>query len=932
MSLAIPDGYFLDDYQVHGHLGKGGILSRGYAVEFPDLSASDDEAFLELESDIRLILSALGADERLQLQFYTSSDFEAPLDRYLAHTRASSRIPIVSQVRDELVFRYRARMDAQTLIQTNCRLYLSSKLPPLALTGDKKKVRGFDEIFRVLRRSFEQREQFFDLLLRQYGGSCVAFDNQAHYREMLSFWSPGQARIWHPENIDWLRTIEDLCRFSGLAPTEQGFHLDGQHFGVLVAKTMPRSTWAKTMEPFFALTIPNLRLVVNMEPLAVDAEIRYEEDRFAKLVSNLDPRSPSLQSEVGLDKHRERMRRLMSNQVLPFRAQVIVIAHDRSSDGLATKMEALRAAIGKTGAESYAPGAATSSIAFFNCATPGVGPWLPYRDYRHKIDDLNLANMWPAGSTPRADLDRADWIADGDNNNLMGGRLFLGAQPVHMLVAASSGAGKTSLLQTIALQTGLDFELLVVIDDGLSWLTTCQRLDPSGAPIVVRSNGGLTFNIFDTLGNPLSPEHLASATALVSLLAGSAVDQDKDKLRSGLISEAIQHVYGVAYRAWRNREPRAHFDACQQTKIIMRFQEARGLQSFTDAFQEAAELRKAEPEGLLEYEHGLGSADEILALDLDPATGHLVQNLAFSSWSHEMFPTLFDLQDELAVAGSQRGAHRELCATLAVLLRPWLRDGRYGPIMDGASNVDLGSVSTAGQLKVVHFELGEMGKSEAELKSVIGFLITNQVRNHIQRMPRRVRKQVIIEEMTSFLKVPNGEEIVVDYYERMRKYSAQVISVFQQYSSLLEAHPKVAKAIIGNSAAMLLLRNTNWRDLETLSGFVRIPDVIKGKLASFPLPESMKGRPDAYAGFVYVQLDGHEPRFTVGRNVISQEVEKLTSSSGDVTFTPWVTFAGSTCWWISMDGTPSLKLSRKPSNWAPTAPITSTISSPTAAL
>jgi hypothetical protein len=247
-----------------------------------------------------------------------------------------------------------------------------------------------------------------------------------------------------------------------------------------------------------------------------------------------------------------------------------------------------------------------------------------------------------------------------------------------------------------------------------------------------------------------------------------------------------------------------------------------------------------------------------------------------------MFPTLFDLQDELGAAGRQRGPHQELCGTLASLLRPWLRDGRYGPIVDGVGNVDLGSVSPSGRLRVVHFDLGQMGKSEAELKAVVGFLITNQVRNHIQGMPRGMRKQVIIEEMTSFLKVPNGEEIVIDYYERMRKYSAQVVSVFQQYSTLLEGHPKVAKAIIGNSAAMLLLRNTSRRDLETLSGFVRLPEVIKDKLASFPLPESMKGRPDAYAGFVYVQLDGPKPRFTVGRNVISQEVENLTSSSGDV--------------------------------------------------
>ena len=51
---------------------------------------------------------------------------------------------------------------------------------------------------------------------------------------------------------------------------------------------------------------------------------------------------------------------------------------------------------------------------------------------------------------------------------------------------------------------------------------------------------------------------------------------------------------------------------------------------------------------------------------------------------------------------------------------------------------------------------------------------------------------------------------------------------------------------------------------------------------SFPKPESMKGQDDAHAGFVYVQIEGAEPRFTIGRNVISQEVEEITSSSGDV--------------------------------------------------
>jgi hypothetical protein len=877
MSLYLPDGYFFQDHLVFGDPGKGCVLAKAYAVEFPDLRASDDHAFASLEMDIRLILGSLKADERLQLHFYTGSDFSVPLDRYGAES-ARSKVEICNKVRGQLLERFCARMAAQTLIQSNARLYLSSKLPAF-IKESGRKIRAFDDVCKVVRRSFEQGASFFDLLLRSYGGSVEPLDDMANYRELLNFWSPGQARVWNPrkEDLDWLRTMESLCRFSDVAPRhppECGFYLDGQVFGVMVFKTFPRSTWAKTMEPFLALTIPGVRVVVNMEPLEMESEIRHEEERFGKLISNLDPKSPNLQSEVGLDKHRDRMRRLLSNQTVPFKAQIIVISHDRTRDGLDSKMEALRAAIGKTGAEAHQPLVATAALAFLNCATPGFGPWVRYRDYRNKIDDLNLANMWSAGSTPRADLDSADWISDGDLNNLVGGKLFAGAQPLHVLVAAMTGAGKSVLLQTVTLQTAHQFKLIVVIDDGLSWMETCNKLDPSSRPILVRSNGNQTFNIFDTRGLPLSPKHLASATALCHLLVGQSSDQDKDKLRASLLSEAISEAYAAAYRRWRNANPQEHFDMCILAQAILNFQHKSGAESYLDAFLDT----RGEDAGL----ESVG-VEAALELDRNPRTQHLVQNLAFAYWRPAMFPTLFDLQDELSAWGREKGPHQELCGTLASLLRPWLRDGRYGALLDGPSNVDLGRIDIGPDdpLKVVHFDLGEIGKAETELRSVAGFLIANEVRNHIQGMPRGLRKQVIIEEMISFLKVPNGAEIVVDYYERMRKYSCQVTSVFQNYATLLEASPKVAKAIISNSSAMLLLRNHNRRDLDDLGQFMPrpLPEVIKDQITRFPKPSELAGD-QAYAGFVYVRLDQEEPRYAVGRNYISKEVEEITSSSG----------------------------------------------------
>jgi hypothetical protein len=101
VSALIPDGYFVDDHLVWGDLGRGGILSRGYRFQFPDNSASDDDAFIELEDNIRKILASCQRDERLQLLFYTSSDYEGPLGRYQEQTK-NAKSPRTIAIREEL--------------------------------------------------------------------------------------------------------------------------------------------------------------------------------------------------------------------------------------------------------------------------------------------------------------------------------------------------------------------------------------------------------------------------------------------------------------------------------------------------------------------------------------------------------------------------------------------------------------------------------------------------------------------------------------------------------------------------------------------------------------------------------------------------------------------------------------------------------------
>lgn len=836
MQLSIPNGYFVDNAVIFGDPNNGAIMSKFYDVTFPDLSASDDQAHIDLENDLRLMLGTLKEDERLQVQYYTGSDFDLSIKHFEDQT-ALSTIPICSSVRAELASRYRGRMAHETLIRSNVRMCISSRLPS----------RSFDEVFKIVSRSFDQREQFFNLLLSSYGGSVHGLDNIGNYNELLRFWSPTQARNPAVTDLEFLRSIEELCRFSGLAPRPDpahGFYMDGYYFGVLVAKTMPRGTDARTMESLLDLNVPNVRVVLNMQSLGIEQEIRHQEERYDKLFDNLGTKpgeKPSLAAITGLKRHELRHELLMSNKVVPFKAQLIVIACEKSPDKLDERMEALRVALGKTGSTPYQPALPTSTLSFFNSATPGFGPWNKYPDFWHKMDDaVNVANMIPIASTPAADLDNADWICDGDMNNLIGGKHFTGDSPHHMIAAATTGAGKSSTLQTLALQTGYQFKFIAVIDDGLSWMTTVRKLDPTCKTIIVRSNGDQTFNIFDTRGQPLTSQHLASATALCHLLVGVHADQDKDKLRKAILAKTIQEVYGVWFRKWRKNNPEAHYDLVSELN--------------------------AGHKGLLEL------------YKIESVTDEAIQNAAYATWTHDMFPTLTDLQDELHSASLQKGPHTEMYATLASLLRPWLRDGIHGVIVDGHSNVDFAS-SYSTELKVVHIELGELGKSESELRAVAGFLIANEIRNHIQSLPRGWHKQVVIEEMVSFLKVPDAEQICVDYWQTMRKRSCQMIAVFQNYSTLLEVSPKVAKALISNSSAMLLLRNHNTKDLETLGQYIDLPDVVKDHIKRFPKPAELSGH-EAYAGFVYAQLDGERLRFTIGRNYISHEVEKITSSSG----------------------------------------------------
>lgn len=865
MTSNIPDGNFHDGYLIWDITPTEWVISAGWEFKLPDLSTSALDQWRFLETSLRQIMGRLNEDEWLQMLFFTGSDYDREILSFEKVT-AGCEVNICKNVRSELSNYFRKRMEAQTLINSSVHVYLSKKV-----TTTRSAFKG---VFQVVKRTLEERGQYFDIVLRSLGGSSKSLDNYGLYMDMLRHWSPGQMRSKVHEP-DWDKSIEELCRYSDISPrsiVEHGFSLDNHYVGIWVAKKMPGGTTPKTMDVFSNLTIPGLRISVNIHPQSVEAEIQHERKRAAILMKNLN----DAEARVSVSDHEKRIARLRENQVKPFKSQIVISLHCLNRDDLDNKMEAIRAAMDHAGFQAYLPNLSVTAISFFNCSTPGYGPYLDY-DLWHKIDDKNLAHLCPVGSTDTGDLEDADWLACGFRNNVIGGKLFIGSQPADALCLGTKGSGKSSLMQTILLQSAHQFGFIAVVDNGLSWLETCKLLDPTCEPIVVRSRSGHTFNLLDTRGLALSPEHKRSAVALAELLAGPSQDGDRQADRSDLLSNTIQDIYESEYRHWKNNNPEDHFKACRRALMAYR---TIG-KDFVDAVQWLKEIEQDTPERMLQMERVI-TDDDAIAFDRDKETEHFVMDYAFSTWTPDMFPTLYDIWEELYSQRNMKGSSPH-CESLSGRLRRWLSNGEFGPLVDGITNIDLGNVyvKKGGPLKVIYFELGTMKESEEELRSVIGFLITNELRNVIQSMPRGIKKALIIEELTAFMRIPNASKIIIDFSERLRKYMCWMCCIFQQYYSLLKADPSVAEALIGNAQNLYLMRNINRAELDALSAHLVLPDPVKDALQGFPMPELMKGRKDQYAGFVYVQRSDTGPRFTLGKNVISKQVEEITSSSGD---------------------------------------------------
>jgi hypothetical protein len=432
-----------------------------------------------------------------------------------------------------------------------------------------------------------------------------------------------------------------------------------------------------------------------------------------------------------------------------------------------------------------------------------------------------------------------------------------------------SGAGKSVAVCDLLTQTEGYFAYTVIIEEGLSYGIYTQTVDPNAKPIIIQPDGNITINYLDTKSLPLTPDHLASATALVARMAGISQHEDKQMLRQAQIAKYVNLLYEDTFQDWSRKHPEKllpiarHAFALQQYRRQRMPPGATMLEAFAD-FRDWSAMHADEARAHLDR---FDEAD-VLKFFKDLNTSKEVRNVAFAYFSAEDYPTHRMLQELMYLDAG--GAERDQIIEIATLLLPWCRDGNYGALFDGVSNLSLTG-------KIAHFELGYIPDSAKELRSAAGFLITNDARKHIITLPRALRKRNVYEEVARFMDIPGGEDIVKESYAQLRKFNCWNISIVQQYARFKQS--RIRSAVFGNSRQFFLMRQNDRADLDDISHDIAIPDITKHAIMNYPLPDHQVGQ--KYAAFTYLHIDSHRPLCGTVHNVASPEMLYCSSSSGE---------------------------------------------------
>ncbi len=872
-----PNGYFARDLIIFNGLSQGGYISKGFIFQPPDLTNVQVSELNGFQDQINLLLASLGDNQRLQVQFFCDSDYRKELLRYQQETEKMTNA-WTKRNRNERFTRYWQMMEQRQLRRQRLILYVSRKIEssPKGIHSEAALTKYYDTLLEQLQTEFAQVHEILLSIFSGQGARIIPMTDADHYLHCTTFLNPSLAERFDYNPIDAFvpeLTIQENCWHSeGNGQNDFGFFMDGHYHSMIALTRWPKVTFPGLIHRLTNLHLLDFTITVNVDPLPVRKEIAKEEKEHDRIAGDYASEK-KLSLLTVMEKKQKKIHALMQGHTLPFNVYFAVRTWDKTKEGLCAKTNAIKNAINAMNSAQYyeATLPSTSKNLFFQ-TWPGW-TWGKYEARKLYGETRYVADMLPFSSTFTGHLESAEAIYEGAAHNLIGIKTFSGeagnASPQHAVLIGMSGTGKSVTVCDLLTQTEGYFAYTVIIEEGLSYGIYTQTVDPNAKPIIVQPDGNITINYLDTKGLPLTPDHLSASTALVARMAGISQQEDKQMLRQALIAKFINLLYEDVYQDWTSKNSNRLMAVARHALALLRYRQQKMPSGATtlEAFADYRDWITTREDEALDF---LAKPDEadVLKFLKDPSTAKEVRNVAFSYLKPEEYPTHRMLQELMYLDAS--GAEKEQVVEIATLLLPWCREGNYGCLFDGISNLSLTG-------KIAHFELGYIPDSAKELKTAAGFLITNDARKHIMTLPRSARKRNIYEEVARFLDIPGGEEIVKESYAQLRKFNCWNISIVQQYARFKQS--RIRSAVFGNSRQFFLMRQNDRADLDDIAGDIAVPEITRNTIMNYPLPDHQTGQ--KYSAFTYLHIDSNRPICGTVHNIASPEMLYCSSSSGE---------------------------------------------------
>ncbi|MDA7907312.1 hypothetical protein N9062_00340 [Akkermansiaceae bacterium] len=841
----------------------------GLALTSPALAIAPASYLVQLENEVRAQLQNLGSDERLQIRWSQNGDFSRPLKSYYDQTEALADSEWGRYQRNAKYVLNSELQEAGKLRCEKARLFLIKKGVPL-LWRDRSDP---GSVVEAVAQSFQLYQRSTKEMMKRLGGGVEKLSNARLFEECYLHLNPFEqspSSNFFESQFRPDRSILENCLLGDLAMVPGHpycFYNGGCFQSYLALSAPPMNTFSGVIAQLTSLPERDFSIIVNIEALDVTKEIEKAERELTKLrrAVRSHPKASMLQE---IEEAENRVRRLTSREQHPMKAQVLLHVWARSAEELQHKIAGLRVGCQlMQGAKGYEVALPTMNRDLHFAAMPGASFREP--SFWLKLGDHNVANLVPLVGDSVESLEGAHAFYHGWQGNLTGVKIFKGSggseSPQLAFVTGKSGGGKSAFLVDLLTQTSPHVDFGVTIDDGDSHGALLQVMTNRACrTFTIDVNGGESLNYFDTGRLPLSAFHYAGAIGVAMQMAGVPREDEARNRRQAVLSRVMRSFFHSRFEEWKKNNPGLVPQLVQtlaEARIYRRLFEPG--KAFGDIWSDFSEWRQSDS--------GQQSAkseevrQEVQAIEQDLSCEDLV-NLSYSFLTREDAPVHSEFHDYLEKYQKETEQDQDELQMLVTLLEPWRADrGTRGCLFDGPNTVDFSA-------KYVHIELGRMQDADPTLKALVSLVISSTIRNEIMRRPRSQKKQLVIEELGSFLTIKGGKELVQDMYQRMRKHNCWVVSVIQQLSSLPE---DLARTVIGNCRQAYLFRQKEEGDLRALQRAFDLPDSIVELMKQFPEPSAERGAP-----FIFWEDLGNRSRAIPCFNLVSPEMLYVAGTGG----------------------------------------------------